>query len=92
MLLSNLAGDVATLGPTSVKNYRIASDNHIWNAVYINDTWLHLDLTWDDPVSEDGINYLYHKYFLINNDQLRSEDKDLTDHIFDSSVYLEFKD
>ena len=75
-----------------VKNYRIASDNHIWNAVYINDTWLHLDLTWDDPVSEDGINYLYHKYFLINNDQLRSEDKDLTDHIFDSSVYLEFKD
>lgn len=75
-----------------VKNYRIASDNHIWNAVYINDTWLHLDLTWDDPVSEDGMNYLYHKYFLINNDQLRSEDKDLTDHIFDSSVYLEFKD
>ena len=75
-----------------VKNYRIASDNHIWNAVYINDTWLHLDLTWDDPVSEDGVNYLYHKYFLINNEQLRGEDKDLTDHIFDSSVYLEFKD
>ena len=75
-----------------VKNYRIASDNHIWNAVYINDNWLHLDLTWDDPVSEDGVNYLYHKYFLINNEQLRGEDKDLTDHIFDSSVYLEFKD
>lgn len=75
----------------NIKNYKIASTTHIWNAVYINDTWLHLDLTWDDPVSDDGKDYLYHKYFLINNEELKQEDKDLPDHIFNSSVYLEFK-
>ena len=42
-------------------------------------------------VSDDGKDYLYHKYFLINNEELKQEDKDLPDHIFNSSVYLEFK-
>src|SRR5699024_41357 len=31
-----------------------STTGHIWNAVYLNDEWLHNDLTWDDPVSSDG--------------------------------------
>lgn len=74
-----------------VKNYRITSDTHIWNAVYFNDEWLHIDLTWDDPVSESGKDYLEHNYFLVDNDTLEKEDGTLVDHKFPTAVYLEFK-
>lgn len=75
----------------NIKNYRIASSTHIWNAVNINNEWLHVDLTWDDPVSDDGKDYLYHTYFLVDNETLKKEDGDLVDHLFDSAIYLEFK-
>lgn len=78
------------LDKLDVENYRISSTSHIWNAVYYNDEWLHIDLTWDDPVSKTGENYLYHKYFLINNEELKKEDGDLTDHIFDKTIFQEF--
>ena len=74
-----------------VKNYRITSDTHIWNAVYFNDEWLRIDLTWDDPVSESGKDYLEHNYFLVDNDTLEKEDGTLVDHKFPTAVYLEFK-
>ena len=43
-----------------------STTGHIWNAVYLNDEWLHIDLTWDDPVSSDGKDYLFHTYFLVS--------------------------
>lgn len=82
-------------------NYKVATtetlnsttEGHIWNAVKINDEWLHLDLTWDDPVSSDGKNYLYHKYFLIDTEELITADSNITskDHIFDETIYSELK-
>ena len=82
-------------------NYKVATteeasdrtEGHVWNAVNVNDEWLHLDLTWDDPVSSDGENYLYHKYFLIDTEELRTADANITskDHIFDESIYSELK-
>ena len=74
-----------------IKNYKVSSSTHIWNAVYYNDEWLHIDLTWDDPVSTDGKDYLYHKYFLVNTDQMKKEDGDLQDHIFDTKIFQEFR-
>lgn len=85
-------------------NYKIAttpeeisyeSTGHVWNAVYLNNQWLHLDLTWDDPVSSDGIDYLYHKYFLVNNAELAEADKGdvkIEEHNFNRSIYTEFLD
>ena len=35
----------------NIPNTRISADKHVWNLVYINDNWLHLDATWDDPVT-----------------------------------------
>ena len=67
---------------------------HIWNAVKIDNKWLHIDLTWDDPVSDDGKDYLYHKYFLVNDEELKeadSGDVNVDEHNFNKSVYLEFK-
>ena len=72
-------------------NYKIASATHVWNAVYLNDKWMHLDLTWDDPVSEQGVDYLYHKYFLVTNSELKAADGNLNNHDFNRSIYLEFK-
>lgn len=82
-------------------NYKVATptdgteniEGHIWNAVNVNGEWLHLDLTWDDPVSSDGTDYLYHKYFLIDTEELKTADANITskDHVFDESIYSELK-
>ena len=74
----------------NIKNFRIASDDHIWNAVYINNQWKHLDLTWDDPVSVNGKDILDHSYFLIDTPTLVKLDEKEKEHIFDTNFYLEF--
>ena len=92
------------LSKLNYQNYKIAttkeeisyeSNGHVWNAVKIGDDWLHLDLTWDDPVSSDGKDYLYHKYFLVTNEELKKADSgevNVEEHNFNKSIYLEFKD
>lgn len=87
-----------------IKNYKIEttsddisyrSNGHVWNAVFLDNKWLHLDLTWDDPVSSDGKDYLYHKYFLVNNKELAEADAGnvaLEEHNFKRYIYLEFND
>lgn len=75
------------LNTIGIKNYKITSENHIWNLVYLNDSWYHLDATWDDPVASDGKQYLLHNYFLISTDQLLDLDK--VEHNFDSNIYIE---
>ena len=92
------------LSKLGYENYKIAttkeeisyeSNGHVWNAVKIKDKWLHLDLTWDDPVSTDGKDYLYHKYFLVNNEELKKADSgsvNVEEHNFNKSIYLEFNE
>ena len=76
------------LNRLGVPNFRIASESHVWNAVKINNRWLHLDLTWDDPVSEDRtINTLLHKFYLIDTPTL--EGYNITEHEYDKSIFLE---
>lgn len=73
----------------NVKNFRVSSDNHIWNALYINNTWKHLDLTWDDPVASDGKDYLEYNYFLIDTNQLLTLEQ--TQHNFNLEHYTELR-
>jgi len=80
------------LDKLGVTNYKISSDNHVWNAVYLDNTWYHLDLTWDDPVTNSGRDILEHNYFLIDTDTLHELDGNNTEHDFDLNVYLEFKE
>ncbi len=70
-----------------IKNYKISSNEHIWNLVYINNKWLNLDLTFDDPVTSDNEDILQHDYFLIDTDKLLELDKD--EHEFDKNVFIE---
>ena len=74
----------------NIKSYKISSDMHVWNAVYIDNTWKHLDLTWDDPVANDNKDYLEHDYFLINTTDLLNREK--TQHIFNQEIYSELKE
>ena len=76
------------LNTIGLQNYKINSDNHIWNLVNLDGTWYHLDLTWDDPVNGDN-NYLLHNFFLIPTNELHKLDK--IEHSFDSNVYAEAK-
>lgn len=77
------------LNKLNVNNYKIASSSHIWNLVYINKKWLHLDVTWDDPVTRDGSNELAQIFLLIDNDRLK--DLNVKKHKYDKNVYLEAK-
>lgn len=40
--------------------------NHGWNLVKINGNWYHVDVTWDDPIS-DCYGKVRHAYFLIDD-------------------------
>ena len=80
------------LDKLNIPNYKISSENHIWNLVKVNDKWYHLDLTWDDPIKcdqntnqcEDIIEYVY---FLISTEELQKVEAD--QHIFDKNIYTE---
>lgn len=73
----------------NVKNYRISSDTHVWNLVYLEGSWFHLDLTWDDPITNDGSDMLSHKYFLIDTNTLKNNSD--AEHKFNENIYLEAK-
>lgn len=70
-----------------IPNFEISSENHIWNAVYIDGKWLHLDLTWDDPIISSGEEVLSDTYFLITSEEL----KEINDvqHNYDHDIYKE---
>lgn len=72
-----------------IPNYRITSEAHVWNLVFIDGKWLHLDLTFDDPISADGRNNLSDKYFLINTAQLLNLNDG--EHNFDYNTFAETK-
>jgi len=77
------------LDELKIPNYKISNDKHIWNLVYIDGAWLHVDLTWDDPVTSDGSNLLLHNFFLITTDELLNLDQ--TSHSYNPDYYPEIK-
>ena len=72
-----------------IPNFKVISENHIWNAVYIDNEWYHLDLTWDDPVTSDGSDVLEYNFFLITTKEL--EELETNQHVFDKDVFEEVK-
>lgn len=74
----------------NIESYRISSENHVWNAVYLNNNWYHLDLTWDDPVTPNSQDLLQHDFFLINTNRLIELEKQ--EHTFDQTIYQELKE
>lgn len=73
-----------------LKSYRVSSYMHIWNAVELDNKWYHIDLTWDDPIADDGKDHLSHEFLLIDTNKLLTTKKD--QHNFNQNVFLELKE
>lgn len=71
----------------NIPNIKIATENHIWNYVKIDDKWYHLDLTWDDPVSEDDKEILDDAYFLISDNELKNIEQE--EHNYKEEIYAQ---
>lgn len=70
-----------------IKSYKIASENHVWNYVFINNEWRHFDVTFDDPVTNTGKNILQYDYYDLKTSSL--EEKKDNDHSYNKNLYLE---
>lgn len=75
------------LNTLGIKNYRVSNDVHIWNLILVNGKWVHLDATWDDPISNEKITS--YNYFLIDTNKLISLNDN--NHYFDKGVFIEAK-
>lgn len=75
------------LDKLNIINYKISNDEHIWNLVFLDGEWLHLDLTWDDPVND--INMTRDNYFLITTDVLQKLNDEV--HHYNSYNFIEVK-
>ncbi len=75
------------LNKLEIPNIKVTSESHVWNLVFINNKWLHLDLTWDDPYKENGTDQLNYFFFLKNYNELIKWDT--KEHIFDQKIYKE---
>lgn len=72
------------LDKLNIPNTRVATKEHVWNALYYNNKWIHIDLTWDDPVSSSD-NVILYNYFMIDTNKLQEIDNE--EHNFDKSIY-----
>ena len=76
------------LSKFGLKNYKVASETHVWNVVLINNEWLHIDLTWVDPIIKNSdVDTLSHQFFMVNTEKLL--EFDTKDHNFDTMIYQE---
>ena len=73
------------LDKINVENVKLSNDNHVWNIVNIDNTWLNIDSTFDDPVTYNHQDYLLYDYFLIGFDELNG--KPDTEHSIDTNIY-----
>ena len=72
----------------NIPNILISSKDHIWNLVYVENEWKHIDVTWDDPITINGKNKLIYDYYLINNNKLSKLDNS-SNHKYFKDYYLE---
>jgi hypothetical protein len=76
------------LDKLNIDNFKVASDTHVWNVVYIDGKYYHIDVTWDDPTN-NFYGTLLDKFFMIDTNTLLSYDNE--SHNFNRSIYRELK-
>ncbi len=69
----------------NIPNYKISTENHVWNYVKLDDKWLHIDLTWDDPITEDNKSVLDDSFFLITDEELAKMEKE--EHNYNTDIF-----
>ncbi len=70
--------DISSYACTSV------SLNHVWNIIYVNDNYYHVDVTWDDPLwsstNWDVAGKVQHDYFLVSTEYMMANNHNATDY------------
>ena len=56
--------EVIIVGGVGINSEGI-EESHAWNQIKVDGKWYNIDVTWDDPVSDDGSNNLRYMYFLV---------------------------
>jgi len=74
------------LDKLNIPNFKVASDEHVWNVVYFNKKWLHIDVTWDDDEVNKNNN---RNFYMISTKDLLTKDK--KEHNYNKNLYLELK-
>lgn len=72
---------IPVMGSASLNDRPVA---HIWNKVLIGGEWYNIDVTWDDPISNLGDDYLRYDYFNITDAACQA------DHIFEENAYMKY--
>lgn len=70
----------------SIPNFKITTEDHIWNVIYFKGNWSHVDITWDDDEKNKNNNT---NFFMITTNDLLKKDK--KEHSFNTKKYLEIK-
>lgn len=70
----------------NIPNFKVSTTDHVWNVIYYQNKWLHIDVTWDD---DEVNNNNYYNFFMIDTNDLLK--KDTVKHSFDRNTYLELK-
>ncbi len=73
----------------NIPNIKVSTSNHVWNLIYLDNSWKHLDVTWDDPVTDTGEDILIDDYFLVTKKRLMELDSVV--HQFNETIYAEAK-
>lgn len=58
-----------------IENIKIATTDHVWNLIKINDEWKHIDLTSDDPITSTNEEIIDYDYYLLTTDELLTLDE-----------------
>lgn len=63
------------LNKVGIECYYVSSSsmNHGWNMVKLDGNYYHVDVTWDDPTS-DQFGYAQHNYFLLSDDTMENQE------------------
>jgi len=64
---ANAFAALARAAGFEVKYIVSESMNHAWNHVYVSSAWRFFDVTWGDPVPDQGPNYTRYDYFNLSN-------------------------
>lgn len=75
----------AVLNELGITNITVSSEemDHTWNMVYLNGSWYHIDVTWNDPIS-DIPNRAYHTNFLLSDAGITATDHYSWDDSYES--------
>jgi len=78
-----------------VRNYLISGVDHVWNLVEIDNKWLHIDVTWNNPLTDRGTTFILHYWFLIDTPTLMAlseeerHERTRDSHRFNKNIFLE---